>query len=358
MTYLDKIENIELKTYMEIFSEDFPSFLDKYIETNTMQNLNGKGQFCGSEYTKLHSCKMNYTRLHHSVVSALMTWHFTSNKTQTIAALLHDIGTPSFSHCIDFLLHDSENQCSSERSTLEVLEKDPVLLNLLASDGIELEQIINLKKYSIVENEKPKLCVDRLDGVLHTAFIWQHFWELKDIKEIYQNMKVLINEEGKPEIGFTDTKIAEKFSLGSFRYSIALQRNESIFSTQFIADVLKELMNRNLLSLDDLYQLSEKEIIEIIEHTGDLKDTWHQFTKAKKIVRTNEYPKDEYVVSVKSKKRYVLPLVYQNRKTQRVNKVSKYANNLLKTYLLYKDTEYSYVEGLYFNNNKNRVLHN
>ncbi len=35
-----------------------------------------------------------------------MTWHFTHDKKETIAVLLHDVGTPCFAHCIDYVFGD------------------------------------------------------------------------------------------------------------------------------------------------------------------------------------------------------------------------------------------------------------
>lgn len=53
-----------------------------------------------------------------------MTWHFTHDKKETLAALLHDIGTPCFAHTIDFLLGDSINQESSEETLSDVIARD------------------------------------------------------------------------------------------------------------------------------------------------------------------------------------------------------------------------------------------
>lgn len=202
----------EITDYYELLCNEDCSFLDPYIATDTLQNLAGKGQFCGCDYTAIYkSIKYYYSRLYHSIVCARMTYHFTLDKVQAIAALLHDVGTPSFSHCIDFLKGDALLQESSEKSPLEVISKDKELLKCLRKDSININDVVYLEQYSVVENKKPKICVDRLDGVLHTNLIWLPFWSIENVRNIYQDMTVLKNELGEDEIGFTNLKSAEKF---------------------------------------------------------------------------------------------------------------------------------------------------
>ena len=57
---------------------------------------------CGTDYSKCFDVKYFYSNLDHSVAVALIIWHFTHDKKQTLAGLFHDIATPVFKHCIDF----------------------------------------------------------------------------------------------------------------------------------------------------------------------------------------------------------------------------------------------------------------
>lgn len=125
-----------------------------------------------------------------------MTWHFTHQKDETIAALLHDVGTPCFAHCIDYVFGDYINQESSEKSIVDIIKKDSELLAYLKTDEIKLTDLEVLNNYHILENKSPKLCTDRLDGVLHTCYIWLQTHSLRAIKEVYDNIEVLENEDG------------------------------------------------------------------------------------------------------------------------------------------------------------------
>jgi HD superfamily phosphohydrolase len=341
--YLDSIKNDEIKKYFNILSNEYPTFIDKYIQTKEMQRLSGIGQFCGCDYTKLHSCKYWYSRLEHSVACALMTWSFTKNKEQTLGALFHDLGTPAFSHCIDFLLNDSVNQESSEKDVGEIILSSKEIMQYLKQDNIDVNNVVKIEKYTIVENKKPKLCVDRLEGVLHTGLVWCHFWNIEDIKVIYDGISVLINNEKECEIGFDSITIADKFYDGVYKYSMVLQQNEDKFTMQFISDIIKQLIEKKIISVQDLYIMSEKDIIMIINNISDLQIKWDKFCKTDKLVRTDKKPVDKYYISVDAKKRYVIPLIEIEGKTNRLNTVSDKCSKLLNKYLSYKDSSYAYI---------------
>ena len=164
-----------MKEYLDIFIDsDYPSFIEDYLNTDTMKRIQHVTQFCGCDYTHLYHPLFYYTRFDHSLVVAHMTWHFTHDKKETIAALLHDAGTPCFAHCIDYVFGDYMNQESSEKSIVDIVLEDEKLKGLLDRDGISVEELKNDSSYPILENKSPKLCTDRLDGVLHTVSIWLH----------------------------------------------------------------------------------------------------------------------------------------------------------------------------------------
>ena len=77
---------------------------------------------CGTLYTKVYNDQYFYSLLTHSVAVALIIWHFTQDKIQTIAGLFHDIATSTFKHCIDFMNGDSEHQESTEERTEQIIK--------------------------------------------------------------------------------------------------------------------------------------------------------------------------------------------------------------------------------------------
>lgn len=64
---------------------------------------------CGTIYSKMYK-QMWYSSLDHSIAVALIIWHFTKDRKQTLSGLFHDIATPVFKHSIDFMNKDYENK--------------------------------------------------------------------------------------------------------------------------------------------------------------------------------------------------------------------------------------------------------
>ncbi len=335
-------QNKEIIEYFNILCKgDYPIFIDKYINTKEMQRLSYVGQFCGCDYTKIHNIKYWYSRLEHSIATALMTWNFTKDKTQTLAALFHDLGTPAFSHCIDYVMGDTIDQESSEMDVFTIIKDSKEICDYLKRDNININDLQNIEKYPIVENKKPKLCVDRLDGVLHTCLIWQQYWDLSTVKKVYDDMVVLINEFGESEIGFKNSDIAELFFDGVFKYSIELQKNEDKYAMQFIADIIKDMIDRKIIKLGSLYELKEESIVSMISNEYE---EFLCFNNAERIERTNEIPSDYYYVSVDAKKRYVIPLSINGNKVARLDTFSDKCKGQLEEYLNFADSKYAYVK--------------
>lgn len=330
-----------MQEYLNLFiDKDYPTFIDKYLKTKTLKRLKNVTQFCGCDYTKLYSPLFLYTRYDHSLVVAHMTWHFTQDKKETIASLLHDIGTPCFAHTIDYVFGDYINQESSEKDIIEMMSQDEELLNCLKEDKISLEELQDLTKYEILENKSPKLCTDRLDGVLHTCSIWLHTHTLSEIKEVYDNLVVLKNEEGKKEIGFQEEKVAVKFVDMVKNYAVALQKNENKFTMDFIANVIKKAVEKNLITIEDLYEKKESDIIKKLETNFK---TWKIFNETTTLVKTNKKPKSFYV-SVNTKKRNVIPLINIENKNIRITEISEEAKKMQEYIKEFKDAKYAYIE--------------
>lgn len=327
--------------FIKIFEDDiYPDFINKYLETKTLNRIKYVSQFCGCDYTNLYNTKFYYSRYDHSLVVAHMTWHFTHDKEATIAALLHDIGTPCFAHSIDYVFGDYINQESSEKDIIDIIKKDEVLLKYLNEDNISLEKLKDLTKYPILENKTPKLCTDRLDGVLGTCYIWLQTHTLEEIKEVYDNIIVLKNEDNIEEIGFKNIESCEKFVNMILTYAKELQGNTDKYTMKYISEVIKIAVEKNIINLEDLYTKKESEIIAILASNFN---TWNEFTSATDLIRTNELP-DNFYANFKTKKRNVIPLVSSKGIIDRIINISQETKIKYDDFNNYKDTTYAYLK--------------
>lgn len=329
--------NEEIREYLKILSPEFPEWLLEYINTPEMLRLGGIGTSCGTLYTKVYNDKYFYSSLTHSIAVALIVWNFTHDKKQTIAGLFHDISTPAFKHCIDFMNGDSEHQESTEQRTEQIIENSKEIMALLERDNIKVEEVSDYHIYPIADNDTPRLSADRFEYTLSGGLYQVKVFDIEDIKKYYNNITIVKNEDGIDELAFKDKKICENFIHTISKLWPRWIEDEDRLCMQFIADIVKSMNIKGYITVDDLYKLSEQEVLELIQNCEDnyIKDAFNNFQNA---TRSSVYKSDEknneiYCTSVKGKKRYVNPLTLENNKVFRINEISPLANKDIDNFL-------------------------
>lgn len=337
-------ENLKepIKEYFDILSPEKPDFLEEYINTPEMQKQAGISVSCGTYYSKLFpEITLWYSSLDHSVAVALIIWNFTKDKKQTLSGLFHDIATPVFKHCIDFMNGDYEKQESTEELTTKIISESKEIMNLLNRDGIKIEEINDYHRYPIADNDTPMLSSDRLEYTLSNGFgVRKNLWNLNEVKEIYENIEIQKNEEGLEELGFKDLEIAEKFVKNMSILSKSYMDSRTKLSMQLLADIIRSMSEEKQITKNDLYNLSEKEIIEKIENYEKQRNSkqFEMWENTTNVFESDKYVENKYCKSLKAKIRYINPLV----KYKRINQISEIAKKDINSCLNSKTKEYAY----------------
>lgn len=329
----------ELKDYFNVLEPEYPSWLDEYINTFELLTQRYISITCGTIYSDLFESNFFYSSLDHSVAVALIVWHFTKDKKQTLAGLFHDIATPAFKHCIDFMNKDYITQESTEELTTKMIMDSSDVMSLLKRDNIRLDEIDNYHIYTIADNDTPQLSADRLEYSLSNALFTYRLLDLNSIKEIYNDIEIQTNEYGEIELGFKTKKIAREFVKVTSRLSIIYREDRTRYSMQFLADIIKKLVNENKLTIEDLYNEKEEDIIKIIEESkyGKIYNIWKN---AKKVKTSKEKPNNVYFVHLNTKVRYINPLV----NGKRIYDICKIAKKMIDKNLSYEQNNYVYLE--------------
>lgn len=343
--YIESFSDI-VNDYLKILSDEFPEFLYDYINTSQMQRLKGTGVACGTDYTKMFNHKFFQSNLEHSVGVALIVWHFTKDKKQTLAGLFHDIATPTFKHCIDYMNGDSKTQESTEAETEDIIRNSKEIIALLKRDGILVDEIKDYHIYPIADNDTPKLSADRLEYTLISGIFFKEVWNLEKIKEIYDDIEIFKNEEGTEELGFKTKEIAKEFIENASKLWPLWINKEDKLTMQFFADVLKEMNNKNMICKQDLYTYSEQEVIEKIKHCGDrrIEEAFEKFQNTTKAYESDEKQEGKYCISVDAKKRYINPLVKCENEVKRIGEISEQANKCIEDFLKFDTKKYVYFD--------------
>lgn len=315
----------QVNEYFHILSKDIPDFIYEYIQAPEMQRLKGISITCGAYFTKLFPNVMFYSKLEHSIGVALIIWNFTKDKKQALAGLFHDIASPAFSHCIDFLNGDYEKQESTEELTSEIISNSTYIMNLLNRDGIKLEEVNDYKLYPIADNDTPMLSADRLEYSFSNCFSLEDIFKVEEIKKIYSNLTILKNEYGKEELGFENIEVAELF-INKIRI-LWKDLVDNRFVMQSFVEIIKKLNSERLIQINDLYKLSEFELVEIAKKSDiiEVKKLIGNLANATDLYESNKDIENRYCVKVPAKYRYIDPIVKQEDGVNRLTRISENA---------------------------------
>lgn len=293
---------------------EIPEFLKKYLIVPSLLRLKKVGYFCGMDYASKHiySFSEYISRFDHSLSVALLTYQLTQNEVYTLAGLFHDVATPCFSHVIDYMNQDYVNQESTEEYTETILKQDNMLCELLQEDGIKLEEITNFKNISVVDIPRPKLCTDRLDGIITGGIGWTKTITKDDIVEILNHLELYKNEYGEEELGFTTKKVAQKVLRINQEIDKLCHSLEDNYMMNLLANITREAIEEGFFSYDDLYSYDEVELWDILKKANSkhLQELIHRFQTMKSV------PQEEYP---EIKKRMLNPLVKGCRIKENIN---------------------------------------
>lgn len=177
---------------------------------------------------------------------------------------------------------DYEKQESTEKYTEYIINNDKQLQKYLKEDNLIPEDIIDFKKYTIVDNSRPKLCADRLDGIILTGIAWTKTIDKNDISNIITDLNVYKNENNEQELGFKTKNIALQAVSTSNEIDKFCHTSEDNYMMELLAKITKNAINNQVVKYDDLYKLDEPTLLEKIRNSK-IKELTELLTKFENI---------------------------------------------------------------------------
>ena len=290
-----------------IYHPEIPDFLREAACAPIVQRLKGVGMNCGCEYTAFpeFSRWRSYSRYDHSLGAGLITWHFTADPRQALAALLHDVATPVFSHVVDFLRNDHEKQESTETGTRERILGSPEILAVCRKYRIDPEDITDYHRYPIADNDSPQLSADRLEYTLGNIVNFG-FGTGETVKTYYENLVATDRE-----LVFREESIACAFAKDALKCSRVYVSDADRYSMQRLADLLAQAVRSGVLCPDELY-LQEADVLRKLVDSS-LKESWEAFCRIRAVTRSREG------LVIPAKKRYIDPCTLSGLRASRLD---------------------------------------
>lgn len=291
----------------DIYHKDIPEHIRLCSALPEMQRLRSVGMNCGCEYTSfpLFLRLAPYSRYDHSVGCALIVWHFTGSVAQSLAALFHDVATPTFAHVVDFLHGDHLVQESTEAKTGEILRASPGLRPLLERYGLTAEDVEDHHRWSIADNDTPQLCADRLEYTLGNLVNFG-FGTPDDVRRLYGDIIAAPNEDGIDELCFRTPALGAEFAAFALRCSRIYVADPDRCAMQYLAELLRDAIREGILS-PGLLMTDEQTVIRTLESDPAFALRWAAFRSLSSTAdKAPHYP---WKRVIPAKKRYIDPYV-------------------------------------------------
>lgn len=316
MIYKDEV-------YGNVIFED-KVFID-LMKTDLLKRLKGVNQ--GGPFVLLNSnhewSKFKTTRFDHSVGVCILLKKFDCSLEEQIAGLLHDISHTVFSHAVDFLFN---------RNTMHDYHEifhDKMILNsevpsILKKYGLDVHDILDEKRYTILESELPDLCADRID------YFFRFMLECGRIskEQIDDTLDALFVH--KNEIIFSNRTQARFFAEKYIEANVVSFCNPlqaSLFHT--ISETLKIAISKGIITREDLFS-TDNEVITKLRNSKDEK-----IEEMLSLIHDIEVVEDknDYDLHLKSKVRYTDPKILIDGKISRLSEIDEDYRNLMNNFI-------------------------
>ena len=272
--------------------------LEELIFSNPVQRLKGVYQGGASYFVNE---KWNVTRYEHSIGVMLLIKKLGGSLEEQIAGLLHDVSHTAFSHVIDFVF-ENKDEDYHEKIYHQIITDSEIPL-ILSKYGYDYKNILlDSSNWSLLEQPAPELCVDRIDYTLRDM----HRYENITIEEINVFLGNLIIREGK--IYIKDIKTAEWFVRIYYKEVIDFFMNPlNIYGYDFLAKALKIALDKKIINTNTLLGTDE-EVMNFLRLSNDI-DVKNLLNHIHQNVIVKE-DKVEYHLHRKNKVRLIDPSVF------------------------------------------------
>lgn len=285
--------------------------LEELVLSTPVQRLKGVHQG-GASY--LVNEKWNVTRYEHSIGVMLLIRKLGGSLEEQIAGLLHDISHTAFSHVVDFVF-DNKDEDYHEKIFASVIEESEIP-TILKKYGYNYEDLLlDDSKWTLLEQPAPELCADRVDYTLRDMYEYGHI----TLHEVQSFINDLVVVDGKMYL--QNLEKAEWFVKTYYKEVIDFFMDPlNVYGYHILAKLLKLSLDKEVINLNDFLKTDE----ELIKKIKLVKDKQIQDLLRKlhpKVIVVEE--QTNYDFHLKNKVRLIDPSVYHGNKLTRASELSE-----------------------------------
>jgi HD superfamily phosphohydrolase len=289
------------------------------MKTKAMQRTKGINQYG----TYILRTKVPVTRWDHSIGVFLILRKFNASLEEQIAGLIHDISHTVLSHCLDFYFNSHTTHEAHEKYHEDIIKKSQIP-SILRKHNMDLEFILDMNNFKLLEREMPDLCADRIDYSLRDMITLEQL--TKDRSNTIRNNLKIHNKE----FIFTNIKSAKILSMKYIKMNEIWWGNPfqtAIF--QLTAELIEVGINNNIINEKDFFGIDKQFIDKLTSSKNpEITSKINQLRKFEVVEDKNNY---DY--HLKTKPRHIDPKVLINSSTKRLSELDTEFKERLDNYL-------------------------
>ncbi|CAH0346096.1 HD domain-containing protein [Bacillus sp. CECT 9360] len=285
--------------------------LEELVNSQSVQRLKGIHQG-GASF--LVNPKWSVTRYEHSIGVMLLIKKLGGSLEEQIAGLLHDVSHTAFSHVVDFVF-DNKEEDYHEKIVHSFLRKSEIP-GILNKHGYDYEEILfKDDQWTLLEQPAPELCTDRVDYTLRDMY---HYGKIT-LDEAHEFLSHLHVVEGK--MYPTTIEAAEWFTEIYYKEVIDFFMHPlNIYGYDQLSKALKLALENCMITQDDLLGTDE-EVLSMLSTSNN-----QQIQSILKSIHENVKvmeDSDQYDLHRKNKLRLIDPSVLCESKLVKSSSLSR-----------------------------------
>lgn len=238
------------------------------------------------------------SRFDHSLGVCHLIKTLGGSEKEQIAGLLHDVSHTAFSHVVDYVLENIDEDFHEKHKLRFLLNED--LSRILHSFELNPKEFLDDEKFQLLEAKLPTLCADRIDYTLRDLIAWGKISQQEAQNFVY-SLKVVNGKIAVESIYWGQWFQNNYEYLNHYFY----RDIRNVFVNLEFAKLLTKALNLNLLQIEDFFK-DDNFIMNIIDRDIVLKK---RLDRIKNKLKTSVPPS-----SIKFKERIIDPLIINNGK--------------------------------------------
>ncbi|GAF13272.1 deoxyguanosinetriphosphate triphosphohydrolase [Bacillus sp. JCM 19046] len=235
------------------------SVLVELLQSEPLERL--KGVYQGGASPLVHP-SWNVTRYDHSLGTMLLVKRLGASVEEQIAALLHDVSHTAFSHVVDYVF-DNEQEDYHEK-IFEKTVKASTIPSIVKRAGLDWEALLlKQEKWTLLEQAAPELCADRVDYTLRDMYTYGHI----SLPDAHRFLEQLIVHNGK--MYCSNLLAAEWFVETYYKEVIGFFMDPlNVYGNDRLATLLRTALNKKVLQ-EANFLLRDKDILAKLSQSQD-----------------------------------------------------------------------------------------